>query len=274
MTAGSVIGKLLTPSLALAAAAVLLPTSGAMATQVDLTVDSSGTIGDANFVRADTLPAGTGVFKPFLTLQNSPIEQGYNTSGADVLDTKRVPQWNHDLTKGDLAVVDGYYVFELDANETGTGSINRLLSVDNIRIYTSPIGAQTDPNPDNLGKLRYSLNDPIKDASGNYIIDNWVKLDASRFEFGSTSGSGSSDMLVYIPAKYLDAAANSDYVYFYNLNGVHYTADPGTSSDAGFEEWRALTSSVPDGGNTLALLGSAVTALGFVASRRKMAKQA
>jgi hypothetical protein len=28
---------------------------------------------------------------------------------------------------------------------------------------------------------------------------------------------------------------------------------------------------VPDGGNTLALLGSALTALGFVAGRRKLA---
>src|SRR5437867_218980 len=218
MTAGSVIGKLLTPSLALAAAAVLLPTSGAMATQVDLTVDSSGTIGDANFVRADTIPAGTGVFQPFLTLQNSPIEQGYNTSGADVLDTKRVPQWNHDIRKSDLAVVNGFYVFELDANETGVGSDNRLLSIDNIRIYTSSVGAQTTSNPDNLGTLRYSLNNPLKDANGNYIIDNWVKIDSSRFEFGSTSGSGSSDMLVYIPTSYLKDAADSDFVYFYNLN--------------------------------------------------------
>ena len=57
-------------------------------------------------------------------------------------------------------------------------------------------------------------------------------------------------MLAYIPTGAFTGASLTDYVVFYNLNGVHYQADDGTSSDAGFEEWSALTgpsSSVPDG---------------------------
>src|SRR6266566_4284847 len=91
MIAGSVIGKFLTPSLALAAAAaavVLLPSSRAIADQlVDLSDPgtTSGKIdavigGTALFTRVSNIPTGTGVFDPFLTIDNSPIEQGYNTT--------------------------------------------------------------------------------------------------------------------------------------------------------------------------------------------------
>jgi hypothetical protein len=253
---------------------------------VDLTTVTSGTItsqdvnhpGDASatvtvkFERADNQPTGTGVFKPFLTLQNSPIEQGYNTSGADVFDTKRVPQWNHDLTKGDLLALNGYYVFELDANETGVGSYKRLLSIDNIAIYTSSIGSQTTETTDangmltfSDGHLHYALNNPNTPQA---VMPNWVKIDST---IGSTSGSGSSDMLVYIPVSVFAGVANSDYIYFYNLNGVHYNATKGTGAEAGFEEWRALTGPsvrVPDGGSTLMLLGSALGLLAWMRRRR------
>ena len=50
-------------------------------------------------------------------------------------------------------------------------------------------------------------------------MESWVKIDAT---LGSTSGSGSSDLLVYIPTSYLAGAADTDFVYFYNLNGVHH----------------------------------------------------
>ena len=283
MIAGRVIGKFLTPSLALAAAAVvLLPTSRAMADQfVDLSDPgtTSGKIdavvgGTALFTRVSNIPTGTGVFDPFLTIDNTPIEQGYNTSADNLalpLDDLR-NHWNHDVQLGQLATVtvgaDSYYVFDLDANETGIGSDRKYLSIDNIRVYTSQTGGQTTSDLSQLGQLRFALNDPNTPAT---IMPNWVKIDAT---IGLTSGSGSDDMLAYIPTKAFAGASDKDYVVFYNLNGVHYQADDGTSSDAGFEEWSALTgpsSSVPDGGNTLALMGSALATLGFVAGRRKMA---
>src|SRR5438067_4123586 len=125
----------------LAAAAGLLPATGAYGTVIDFTnlnppVDNTGYNGTGSFPTGtspggaaalyrtiDTLPAGTGVFDPFLTYQHKGVEEGYNSSdggnGQGFLDTKRVDQWTHNLYVGDLGVVtvDGkgsYYAFELD----------------------------------------------------------------------------------------------------------------------------------------------------------------
>jgi len=294
MIAGSVMGKLLTPSLALAAAAlVLIPAPKAVGDEVDLTTSDSGlitgTVGGTAFVtRSDTMPAGRGVFDPFLSLnKNGGIERAYNTGNGLFLDAQ-VPASNTDLHMRDLAIITdpapgvtgSFYGFELNANETGNGNINRLLSIDNIRIYTSPTDnvasvGDTESALDSLGKLRFALNEGLKDANGNYIIDNWIKIDST---LGSTSGSGSSDMTVYIPTDAFGDADKDDLVYFYNLNGVHESADAGTEANAGPEYWRAIqgtdVSTVPDGGNTLALMSSALVALGFVAGRRKMMNNA
>ena len=75
---------------------------------------------------------------------------------------------------------------------------------------------------------------------------------------------------MYIPIGAFKDAGADDLVWFYNLNGVHYVADGDLAAEAGYEEWRAVTG-VPDGGNTLALLGSALSVTGLLAGRRKMA---
>lgn len=237
-----------------------------------------------------TQPAGTGVFQPFLTLDANgqtstglnTIEQGYNTDGHSALYLDQLrPEWNRRLTVGDLAQIDvngtAYYGFILDANEPG-GS-KSLISVDNIRIYTSSsdnTGAVQNnlSNLDSLGTLRFALNDPTKTGS-DFNIENWIKLDSAQENIGYSGanapngGSGQSDMIVYVPVSAFGDAADSDYLWFYNLNGVHYTSDKDLASTAGFEEWRAVTNpqSVPDGGATAALLGLGV--IGLAALRRK-----
>jgi len=298
------IGNLLTQRrmLILAVAAGLLPATGAYGTVIDFTPldppaagPGYGGIGSfvagttaggaaAIYTTIDTLPAGTGVFDPFLTYQHKKVEEGYNTSqggnGQGYLDTKRVDQWNHDLHVGDLGVVPGpdgkgsYYAFELDANETGVGNINRLLSIDDIRIYTSSSDTANSVGNnanlvDNLGTLRYAQNLALG------VTANWVLIDASRSEGGSTSGSGSSDMILLVPTTLFDDAASTDFVYFYTINGLHDAAAEGSESNAGFEEWTTLgPTKVPDGGSTLLLLGSSLTALGFLAGRRGLADRA
>ena len=282
-----VIGNLLTqrriiPILAVAAG--LLPASTAFGVPLDLTTPAhppdvsgsfaSGTTGaGAIYSTIDSHPTGTGVFDPFLSYQAKAVEEGFNTSsggnGQGYLDTKRVPQWNHDLHVSDLGVTAGpdgkgsYYAFELDANETGNGNAKRLLSIDDIRIYTSGTDTANSVGDtgsvDNLGTLRYAQNASLS------VTANWVLIDASKKEGGSTSGSGSSDMIVYVPTALFAGADINDFLYFYTINGVHET------SDAGYEEWRALTKVVPDGGSTLLLLGSSLTALGFLAGRRGLA---
>jgi hypothetical protein len=282
-----VIGNLLTqrriiPILAVAAG--LLPVSNAFGTEINLVTPypgsgsfASGTSpggAGAIYSTIDSHPTGTGVFDPFLSYQAKSVEEGFNTSsggnGQGFLDTKRVPQWNHDLFVGDLAPVTlsgksgTFYAFELDANETGNGNAARLLSIDDIRIYTSASDTANSVGDtglvDNLGTLRYAQNASLG------VTANWVLIDASKKEGGSTSGSGSSDMIVYVPTALFAGASTTDFLYFYTINGVNNAAD------AGYEEWAAYTATgVPDGGSTLLLLGSSLTALGFLAGRRGLA---
>jgi hypothetical protein len=282
---------------ALAAAAATLTSIGAFAVELDLSgsATSGSLVGDvggtAIFSETATHPAGTGVFDPFLTISSpgsTPIESGYNTDGhtALYLDQQR-PEWNTLLRVGDLATITigniAYYGFELDANEpngfASDGTAKSLISIDNIRIYTSSTDNtgtvdSHESKLDQLGTLRFALNDPLKNGS-TYNYDNWVKLEAATDGIadlqGHNGGSGFSDMIVYVPVSDFAGASSTDYLWFYNLNGVHYNADAaGTAAEAGYEEWRAVTgiTAVPDGGNTAALLGLALIALGFAAARR------
>jgi hypothetical protein len=66
----------------------------------------------------------TGVIQPFLRVENTPVEQGYNTSGGTPFDDKTGPQ-THNLTFGrsqntqaTLAGVS-YFQLLLDVNESG-----------------------------------------------------------------------------------------------------------------------------------------------------------
>jgi hypothetical protein len=279
---------------ALLAAIVILPSIAAFATELDLSGSATsgpltGAVGGTAIIsETSTHPAGTGVFDPFLTINsqgNSKIERGYNTDGhtALYLDQQR-PEWNNLLKVSDLAKINiggtNYYAFELDANEP-SGSAKVLLSIDNIRIYTSSTdntgAVQSDESKlDSLGTLRFALNDPLKSGS-NFNITNWVKMDATTDGIADTQGhnggSGFSDLIVYIPAS--DFPNLNDFLFFYNLNGAHFQADVGgDAAEAGFEEWRAVVgpnTGVPDGGNTLILLGSALIALGCVARRGNVA---
>ena len=92
---------------------------------VDLTgSNDSGTINGAQFVFTTPQSTRTGVIQPFLRLENSPVEQGYNTSGGTPFDDKAGP-WTHDLTFGDLQNTQvtlggaSYFRLLLDVNEPG-----------------------------------------------------------------------------------------------------------------------------------------------------------
>jgi hypothetical protein len=211
------------------------------------------------------------------------IEQGYNTDGFSALymDQQR-PQWNKLVTFGSLVptTISGqnYYGFILDANEPGSNK--SVISVDNVRVYTSSANntasvGNTIGNLNNLGTLRWALNDPTQTA-GNFNINNWVKLDAAQDNVNggadkSNGGSGKADMVVYVPASAFAGAQASDYVWLYNLNGVHYSLDKNLAAEAGYEEWSTVInpSSVPDGGATAALVGIGLTGLGLIRRKQK-----
>jgi len=287
----------------LAVAAGLLATTttyGAILNFTDVTpppgvpgYGGTGVINGAIYTTIDNHPTGTGVFDPFISYQHRDFELGVNTSlggnGQGFLNDKRVPQWNHDLHLNDLApiTISGvtYFGFELDANETGSGNANRLLSIDDIRIYTSPNSAGSPfrnanndgdvlaalANPASVGMVqRYAQNTVFSATDGG---PNWALIDASRSEGGSTSGSGSSDLIVYVPTLLFAGAGANDFVTFFTINGHNDGVGGDDGSDAGFEEWRAVVGvTVPDGGSTLLLLGSALIPLGLLRARRESGK--
>jgi hypothetical protein len=267
-----------------AAVTLLLSATAAWSIEYDLTTVNSVSVpgdvgGYAIFANYWEQPAGTGVFDPFLTIENKLIEQGYNTDGASALYMNQTrPHWNTTLKVGSLASVElngvQYYSFILDANEPG--GAKSVLSIDNIRIYTSAmdntgaVGSDINMLP-NLGTLRWALNDPTLNTGGGYNATDWVKLDGNQENVGykSNGGSGQADMILYVPVASFGNASGSDFVWFYNLNGVKYSADRNLASEAGFEEWRACVSTrtVPDGGFTVGLLGLALAAMGIVARK-------
>jgi len=169
-------------------------------------------------------PTGTGVIQPFLRLENSPVEQGYNTSGGTPFDDKAGP-WTHDLTFGDLqntqVTLGGASYFKLLLDDEPGGS-KSLISLDQLQFYTSKVGSQRTSNVGSLGTLRDTF------SSGDSVI-----LDASR-----NHGSGSGDMYAYIPTSDFAGTKTSDFVYLY----AHFANTD--NSQAGFEE-SALVNAAP-----------------------------
>ena len=186
---------------------------------LDLTTQEFGTIGDAYFIRAYLQSTGTGIIEPFVRLStNKPISQGYNTSARPLeYDENNSPKFTRTLSLSEVPLfnIEGtdYREFLLDINQNGTAD-GRMLSLDAIEIYLA-----TEPdligNPSSLGTLVYELD--------TATADNWIKLN-----YRLNHGSGSGDMLAYIPDNLF---TGGEFVYFYSKFGEN------CPNNAGFEEW-------------------------------------
>jgi hypothetical protein len=211
-----------------ATAALLGAAAGAPAATIDLTQNQTGTLNGALFQRADFRPAGTGFIDSFVRLQtNNTVEQGYNTSGRPVpFDENTSPNFTRNLTYGQVPTVtfDGtdYKEFMLDINQNNA---NPLLSLDQIRVFTSTTGSQTTTDLGSLGTERFSL-----DTGG----DNLVLLNANL-----TSGSGQGDMFLLVPVSAFADTAAGDFVYLFSRFGDN------NPNNGGFEEWAVRVVPLP-----------------------------
>ena len=244
-------------SLLAVSAALLSATSQTQAAVVDLTtgLDASGTINGALFYATDQQPAGTGFIDPFLRVQASPTEQGYNTDGGFPFDDKNPHNFQHSVQITSLSTfaIDGtqYFKFMLDANQSGASNHNFTLT--QLQFYTSNDPAQmtTAFSADGtlaLGTLAYNMN-----IGGG--TDNSVLI--------SATGSGKYDAIVYVPVANFNTSDQYLYLYFAG------------QGNGGFEEWTAATgvAPVPELGTFFPLIGLLVAVFSSQALRRRQAAQ-
>lgn len=219
---------------ALIAAGMFAVAGIAQATVVDLINNDNGSVtnqyGTSYFQFTQPQPTGTGYIDPFLRVQASPTEQGYNTSGGTPFDDKGGP-WTHDIQFSDLQSTtislngQNYFVIMVDLNEPN--GAKSTISLENLQFYTSATGSKTTENISSLGTLRYSL-----DTAGG---DNTILFDAGR-----NHGSGSGDAFFYIPASAFAGTNANDFVYMYVNFG---NADVTTAG--GFEEFTLVRGLAP-----------------------------
>ena len=202
----------------------------AIAIDVDLTtVGSSGTIGSGTFVQMDQQPTGTGVIDPFVRMQASGSEKGFNTDhsplNGDLADVKS-GIWTHSLKVSDLmpVVYNGVLSaqFLLDINQTGA---DPQLSLDDLRVFTAGSPSISDNATLFAQNLVYAM------GAGNRVL----------LDFSLNAGSGSGDMYFYLPWS-LFAGLGNQYLYLYSEFGA---SGGSYASNDGFEEWAHMLLLVP-----------------------------
>ena len=205
---------------------------------VDLTTEgNTGNDGAVVYQQAEA-GSGTGVFPAFVTLQNNPTEQGYNSDNDDQqFDEGNNGPHNHSIQISDIPIVMGdgnngtddgtlYYQFLLDAHES-QGNDAEYISLDQLIIYQEEDGDLTGFDPDTgffdaVGEPEHLVYD--LDASG----DNWIAIDAQL-----SSGGGKSDMALLIPVSLFSSNPDLTYVYLYSQFG----SQVGWASGSTPEEW-------------------------------------
>ncbi len=251
--------------IALAAAVLVVvcaSTASAMtlANVIDLrSTASTGSANGALFYQNLGQLTGTGSYDPFLRLQNSPVEQAFNTDyrsgGLAPLNAISDPSYTRSLTLGSLQAVNvngkDYYAFSLLINQQGSGAA-RYLSLDQLKLYTAGSGSLSDLS---AATLRWDMDKGMEST---------VYLD------GLASTGSTDDMQVLIPTSAFAGVDPTTYVYLYSKFGA--TGGMGADSySASFEQWSALTVSTPSvpEPSLLPLLGTGVVAALATRVRRK-----
>jgi len=239
-------------ALLIAAAALLLATS-AHATIVDLTTsaNASGDINGALFFASDQQAAGTGFIDPFLRVQASPTEQGYNTDGGFPFDDKNPHNFQHSVLLSSLMQFNlngtEYFKFTLDANQSGAS--NHTFTMTQLQIYTANSGSllPTSLNADGtiaLGSLVYNMN---AGGTTNTVVT-------------TATGSGKYDAVVYVPVSLFNLSDKFVYLFFAG------------QGNGGFEEWNAATevNPIPEASTFFPIIGllAAVFSTQFVRRRQ------
>jgi len=180
-------------------------------------------IGDSNETFGSS---GTGTFNPFVRLQATPQEAGYNTDGTTEFDTK-VGTWTHAIKISEIPVrtTDGCsscWELFVDINDSNN---NKVISLNDMEIWFTS-------DPDLTGYDQFTGFSATKqyDFAGTILIND------------VNQGSGRGDLRYLVPRTGITIPPNcnygnplcTDYFVVYSKWG---TTD-GYPSDGGFEEWK------------------------------------
>lgn len=187
------------------------------------TLGPGGAIVDYIGSSANNQSSGTGTFDPFVRLQGSPTEKGYNTDGAVAFDTK-TGKWTHAIKVSAIPIVTvggvDYWELFVDINDANNAT---HISLNEVEVWFT-----TDPNlvgfVDASGFPAGAT--PVYDFSGSILIND------------VNQGSGRGDLRYLIPIAGI-SWTSADYFVLYSKWGTSANAGPiNYSSDGGFEEWK------------------------------------
>lgn len=234
---------------ALIAGSLCFSPSAHAVTVLDLTTAaSSGFINGAFFLQTDLdhNATGTGVIDPFVRIQRSVSEQGYNTDGRPTFYNEKSDPHTHSIQLKDVptltinSIVYREFLLDIDQNNNSP-----LLSLDELQIFLKNTG--------DIKTNLASLGIPIFDLDG--AGEAYVKMN-----YNLNPGNGKGDMFAYIPNS-LFTGSDEQYVYLYSQFGLNY------ASNAGFEEWSIRRGAPIPEPSSLSLLG--VGLLGFFRRKKK-----
>jgi hypothetical protein len=226
----------------------------ASAANADTITDLSGagasaTINGAFFQQISFDPTGTGIFAPFLRVQRTPNEMGYNTDGTAAslqsgFSTKIPDPHTHSVLYSDLLPVQlpsggpaNYYRFTLDIGEPGNiSSPSSLITLTQFKLF---LGASTVPNNLNAGSNSFGNDDNGIPTNSALVYDLDSGGDVAVTLRDRNSGNGQADYEIFVPVFAAQAGRPQFYLYVQLGNipddGNHF------SSDGSFEEFSVQT---------------------------------